>query len=262
MAWINSYALQHAIYTVPGRSGRVRSGSALRRGPRRRAVGPGVRAGIPIPANAVPAPEPMATWSSAAVHRHHVGTVDRAHEGSTGRLMGRKRCRTCLTIRGTSRVPRLGTAATSLALLGGTITRTELRSGHIGHALSSRSRGTRRRVRVSGPAHRRQAGQPAGIPEAPASTDPSLKYRQAGLPPVTGCWLRRAALRAVRQRPERCRGVLRRADPHDLPIPITGSGLFAGLDPKQSPRRSRGATWRSCARRCIRPPADSDSRVF
>ena len=238
--WINSYAYSTPVYTVPGGQGRVpvRLGDPTRSTSAER-LARVFAAGIPIPANAVPAPGTdgdMVIWQPSTDTMWELWIA--RHEGSHWTAEWGGKMSNVSNNPGYFTSPSdWGTAATSLALLGGTITPTELRSGHIGHALSISIPEARAGVYAS-PAQRTDGklDSPAGIPEGTRfRLDPSLNIAKLGLPPVTRMLAYAAQRYGLFVRDQS--GVVAfyaEQTPTDLPNPYYGkAGLFAGLDPKQ-----------------------------
>lgn len=188
--WINIYSYSSPIYTVPASQRRVPvtldvssdSASVAR-------LAHVLRAGVPIPPNARPAPGTdgdLVVWQPS---------TDTMWELWIARLVGSTwHARWGGEMRHVSRNPGFftnppdwGTAATSLALLGGTIRFSDLRAGHIDHALGISIPEARQGV-VAWPAQRSDGklNSPDAIPEGTRfRLDPHLNLNRLNLPPLT-----------------------------------------------------------------------------
>ena len=187
--FINSYSYSTPIYTVAAGQTRVpvildqaNSQSAER-------LTHAFASGVPIPADARAAngtDGDLVVWQPATDTMwelwmaHHVGGAWHAEWG--GRMESVSANPGYFTD-----PPDWGTAATSLSLLGGTIRISDLRAGHIDHALSISIPQARAGVFVS-PAQRTDGklDSPSAIPEGTRfRLDPKLDIRRLGLGPVT-----------------------------------------------------------------------------
>lgn len=188
--WINTWSYSTPIYTVGRSQPRVpvmldmspsNSSAAL--------LAQVFRAGVPIPSGARPA---SGTDADLVVWQPSTDTV---WELWNTRLIGSTwHARWGGRMENVSRNPGYftnpadwGTAATSLALLGGTIRISDLRAGHIDHALAISIPEARAGV-VAWPAQRTDGklNSPDAIPEGTRfRLDPKLDLAKLGLPPVT-----------------------------------------------------------------------------
>jgi hypothetical protein len=189
-SWINTSSYSTPIYTVPASESRVpvtldmapTNTSAAR-------LAKAFRAGVPIPSGARPAPgtdADLVVWQPA---------TDTMWELWNARLVsGEWHARWGGKMGNVSKNPGYftdpsdwGTAATSLALLGGIMRISELRAGHIDHALGISIPQARRGV-VAWPAQRSDGSLDStqAIPEGTRfRLDPRLDLNKLKLPSVT-----------------------------------------------------------------------------
>lgn len=188
--WINSYAYSTPIYTVPASEPRVpvtldmpaTSSSAAE-------LAAVFRDGVPIPSGARPAPgtdADLVVWQPATDTMWELWNARRVGNTWEARWGGR--------MNDVSRNPGYfthpsdwGTAATSLALLGGLIRISDVRAGHIDHALAISIPHARSGV-VAWPAQRTDGNldSPDAIPEGTRfRLDPRLDLNKLNLPPLT-----------------------------------------------------------------------------
>lgn len=188
--WINTYAYSTPIYTVPASQPRVPIVlDQPNRSPSAQHLAQLFRSGAPIPADAKPAPGTdgdMVIWQPSSNTMwelwiaHRVGTVWHAQWG--GRMDDVSKNPGYFT-----NPPDWGTTATSLALIGGTMRISELRAGHIDHALAIAIPEARQGV-FALPAQRTDGklNTPNAIPEGTRfRLNPRLDVARLDLPPVT-----------------------------------------------------------------------------
>jgi hypothetical protein len=188
--WINTYAYSTPIYQVPASQPRVpvtldqphTSGTPAR-------LATALGAGVPIPGNAQPAPGTdgaMVVWQPSSDTMwelwlaHRVGSTWHARWG--GRMDDVSQNPGYFTD-----PPDWGTAATSLALMGGTVTLADLAAGQINHALAISIPDARQSVYAL-PAQRTdgKVDAPTAIPEGTRfRLDPTLNLDRLNLPPFT-----------------------------------------------------------------------------
>jgi hypothetical protein len=188
--WINTTSYSTPIYTVPGSQPRVPVVLDMPGGNSSAALLAQVfRSGVPIPPGARPAPgtdEDLVVWQPSTDtmwelwNTRLVGST--WHAGWGGRMENVSRNPGYFT-----NPPDWGTAATSLALLGGTIRISDLHAGRIDHALAISIPEARAGV-VAWPAQRTDGklNSPDAIPEGTRfRLDPKLDLSKLSLPPLT-----------------------------------------------------------------------------
>jgi hypothetical protein len=187
--WINTDSYSTPIYTVPKSQPRVPVTLDVSGYASATELASAFHAGVPIPPTARPAPgtdADMVVWQPSTDtmwelwNARRVGATWHARWG--GRMDDVSENPGYFTD-----PPDWGTTATSLALLGGTIRISDLRAGHIDHALAISIPHARRGV-VAWPAQRTDGDldSPDAIPEGTRfRLDPSLNLNQLNLPPLT-----------------------------------------------------------------------------
>jgi hypothetical protein len=188
--WINTSSFSTPIYNVSGSQKRVRvtlhtDNTSLSARDLTKAFG----AGVPIPSNARPAPgtdRDLVIWQPSTDTMWELWVAQRTSSGWRADWGGR--------ILHVSHNPGYftypkdwGTAATSLSLLGGTIRISDLRAGHIDHALAISIPEARKYI-YAFPAQRTDGSldSPYAIPEGTRfRLDPKLNIAKLGLPPLT-----------------------------------------------------------------------------
>jgi hypothetical protein len=238
--WINTDSYSTPIYTVSASQPRVpvvldppsTSASATR-------LSSTFRAGVPIPVGARPAPgtdADLVVWQPSTNtlwelwNAQRVGSTWHARWG--GRMGNVSRNPGYFTD-----PPDWGTAATSLALLGGTIRLSDLQAGHIDHALAISIPQARKGV-VAWPAQRTDGNlsSPVAIPEGTRfRLDPTLNLNALHLPPVTRMIAVAAQRYGLFVRDQSGAVVFYGEQPTQSgPNPYSGpNGVFGGLDPKR-----------------------------
>jgi hypothetical protein len=238
--WINTYAYSSPVYTVPSNQPRIPvvldppSGS-----PSAARLAQVLQSGVPIPPDARAAPgtdEAMVVWQPSSDTMwelwiaHRVGSIWHAQWG--GRMDGVSSNPGYF-----DNPPDWGTSATSLALLGGTIRISELRAGHIDHALAISIPQARQGV-IAFPAQRTDGklNSPNAIPEGTRfRLDPRLDVNRLGLPPLTRMLAEAAQRYGIFVRDQS--GTVSfygEQNTEPGPDPYYGrSGLFAGEDPRK-----------------------------
>jgi hypothetical protein len=188
--WINTSSFSTPIYTVPGSQKRVavnlHSDNTSLSGRDLRKV---FRAGVPIPSNARPAPgtdRDLVIWQPSTDTMWELWVAERTAAGWQANWGGR--------MLHVSRNPGYytypadwGIAATSLPLLGGIMRISDIRAGHIDHALAISIPEARKYIFAS-PAQRTDGSldSPNAIPEGTRfRLDPKLNVGKLGLPPLT-----------------------------------------------------------------------------
>ena len=239
-AWINTDSYSTPIYTVPASQPCVPvTLDVVPTYPSAAELARAFGAGVPIPSDARPAPgsdRDLVVWQPATDTMWELWNARRVngvwHARWGGRLNDVSKNPGYFTD-----PPDWGTAATSLALLGGTARISELRAGHIDHALAISIPEARRGV-VIWPAQRTDGSlaSPHAIPEGTRlRLDPNLDLNALKLPPLT---------RMIAEAAQRY-GLLVRDQSGAVafygeqvtqsgPNPYTGpSGIFGNLSPQQ-----------------------------
>lgn len=189
-AWINTYSYSTPVYTVPRSQRRVpveldmplTSPSAFE-------LADAFRAGVPIPPGARPAPgsdADMVVWQPSTDTMWELWNAQRLGSVWHARWGGRMNDVSSNPGYFTD-PPDWGTTATSLALLGGIMRISELRAGHIDHALGISIPHARQGV-VAWPAQRSDGNldSPDAIPEGTRfRLDPALNLNDLKMPPLT-----------------------------------------------------------------------------
>jgi hypothetical protein len=189
-AWINTSSYSTPIYTVPGSQKRVpvtlhTDNTSLSA----RDLTKAFRAGVPIPSDARPAPgtdRDLVIWQPSTDKMWELWVAQRTSSGWRADWGGE--------MLHVSHNPGYftyptdwGIAATSLPLLGGMMRISDLRAGHIDHALAISIPEARKYIYAS-PAQRTDGGtdSPNAIPEGTRfRLDPKLDIAKLGLPPLT-----------------------------------------------------------------------------
>jgi hypothetical protein len=188
--WINTTSYSTPIYTVPASQPRVpvtldmptTNSSAA-------ALSQAFRAGVPIPSGARPAPgtdADLVVWQPSTDIMWELWNARRVADAWHARWGGRMN-HVSKSPGYFTAPPDWGTAATSLALLGGTMRISEVRSGSINHALGISIPQARRGV-FAWPAQRTDGNlsSPTAIPEGTRfRLDPRLDLSKLRLPPLT-----------------------------------------------------------------------------
>jgi hypothetical protein len=188
--WINTSSYSSPIYTVSGAQKRLpvalhTENTSLSA----RDLTKVFRAGVPIPSDARPAPgtdRDLVIWQPSTDTMWELWVAERTSSGWSADWGGR--------MLHVSHNPGYftyptdwGTAATSLPLLGGMMRISDLRAGHIDHALAISIPEARKYV-YAAPAQRTDGklDSPDAIPEGTRfRLDPKLDIAKLGLPPLT-----------------------------------------------------------------------------
>ena len=238
-AWINTTSYSTPIYTVAASQPRVPVVLDNPAGnPSAALLAQVLRAGVPIPAAAQPAPgtdADLVVWQPSTDtiwemwNTHRVGSSWHARWG--GRMQNVSRNPGYFT-----NPPDWGIAATSLALLGGTIRISDLRAGHIDHALAISIPHARQGV-VAWPAQRTDGNLNSrdGIPEGTRfRLDPTLDLSKLNLPPVTRMIAEAAQHYGLFVRDQSGAVAFYAEQPTAGPDPYSGAtSVFGSLGPKE-----------------------------
>lgn len=237
--WINTTSYSTPIYTVPASQPRVPVAYDGSTGyPSAARLARVFQAGLPIPPGARPAPgtdADLVVWQPSTDTMWELWNARRV--GSTWHARWGGRLDRVSTSPGYfTDPPDWGTAATSLALLGGTIRISDLRAGHIDHALAISIPQARSGV-VAWPAQRTDGNldSPDAIPEGTRfRLDPKLDLSKLNLPRVTRMIAEAAQGYGLFVRDQSGAVAFYAEQPTQPgPNPYTGpGGAFGTLDPK------------------------------